>query len=257
MTDNGAQFSSQEFRSFSASNNIKHTTSSLLFPQSNGLAEHSVQTAKRLIRSSEDPYAALLAYRTTPLGNGKMATALHSYCIAGSSVQTFQLQENNYAQEYPTYLRLFRKKSYRSNSRNLVLIPITMPRSYQHCPSVAQSFCPMIAKRDISLVNQHATCISSQRLVGASRETGTISTCFQTPCVHPRNLTTPIPGETDTTSKTVQPPTNPQQPLNPPAPITLEPQHSHPVITHSGRVSGLLGKTQVWEGSGAKRLNCN
>ena len=34
------------------------------------MAERSVQTVKRLIRSSRDPYEALLAYHTTPLGNG-------------------------------------------------------------------------------------------------------------------------------------------------------------------------------------------
>ena len=70
VTDNGTQFSSHDFRSFSRSNNIKHTTSSPLFPQSNGLAERSVQTAKCLIRFSENPYAALLAFRITPLENG-------------------------------------------------------------------------------------------------------------------------------------------------------------------------------------------
>ena len=70
VTDNGTQFSSHDFKDFTKNNNIKHTTSSPLFPQSNGMAERSVQTVKRLIRSSRDPYEALLAYRTTPLENG-------------------------------------------------------------------------------------------------------------------------------------------------------------------------------------------
>ena len=41
-----------------------------MFPQSNGMAERSVQTVKHLIHSSQDPYTALLAYCTTPLENG-------------------------------------------------------------------------------------------------------------------------------------------------------------------------------------------
>lgn len=37
------------------------------FPQSNGLAEHTVRTVKKLLQGSKDPFLALLSYRTTPL----------------------------------------------------------------------------------------------------------------------------------------------------------------------------------------------
>ena len=60
---NRTQFSSREFSDFAKTINMKHTTSSLLFPQSNGLAERSVKRVKSLLFSSTDPYEALLSYR--------------------------------------------------------------------------------------------------------------------------------------------------------------------------------------------------
>ena len=66
-SDNGPQYSSLEFSKFAESYNFKHVTSSPLYPQSNGLAERSVQTVKKLLKNTKDPYMALLSYRSTPL----------------------------------------------------------------------------------------------------------------------------------------------------------------------------------------------
>ena len=65
-SDNGPQFSSEEFSSFCKSNDIGLSSSSPYMAQTNGAAERAVQTAKRLLKS-DDPTAALMEYRSTPL----------------------------------------------------------------------------------------------------------------------------------------------------------------------------------------------
>ncbi|KAJ8266788.1 hypothetical protein GJAV_G00134700 [Gymnothorax javanicus] len=70
VTDNGPQFSGSHFQTFAADYGFKHVTSSPRFPQSNGEAECAVQTVKRLLKKSSDPYRAFLAYRATRLQNG-------------------------------------------------------------------------------------------------------------------------------------------------------------------------------------------
>ena len=48
-TDNGPQYSSEEFCQFTESYCIEHITSSPLYPQSNGFAEHMMQTFKNTL----------------------------------------------------------------------------------------------------------------------------------------------------------------------------------------------------------------
>ena len=67
VSDNGPQYTAALFKEFA---NQYHTTSSPLFPQANGAAERAVRTIKDLLNKNDDPYLAILAYRSTPLENG-------------------------------------------------------------------------------------------------------------------------------------------------------------------------------------------
>ena len=70
-SDNGPQFASHLFAEFTKDWNIKHSTSSPRNPRSNGQAESAVKIVKGLLThakcSGQDPYLALLAYRSTPV----------------------------------------------------------------------------------------------------------------------------------------------------------------------------------------------
>ena len=66
VSDNGPQFSSQEFKKFVTEWDVEHRTSSADHQQANGKAEAAVKTAKRIIgraiESKQDPYLAILEY---------------------------------------------------------------------------------------------------------------------------------------------------------------------------------------------------
>jgi len=69
ISDNGPQYSSGEFATFARTWEFKHTTTSPYYPQSNGLAEKSVQTAKMLLEKAKadksDPHLSLLECRNS------------------------------------------------------------------------------------------------------------------------------------------------------------------------------------------------
>ena len=72
-SDNGSQYTANEYKQFSNQWGFTHVTTSPYYPQSNGLAEKTVQTAKRLFNKAKkkgaDPYLALLEYRNTGVDN--------------------------------------------------------------------------------------------------------------------------------------------------------------------------------------------
>ena len=101
ISDNGPQFSSNEFSAFATSYNFIHTTSSPYYPQSNGQAEWTVQTAKRLLTKSDDPYLALLIYRATPLPWCNLSP---SQLLMGRHLRTNLPQVQEHLQPKWTYL---------------------------------------------------------------------------------------------------------------------------------------------------------
>ena len=80
ISDNKPQFSAEEFAEFSRNLDFKHITSSPGYPQSNGLAERTVQTVKRLLtKAHEDkkaPLLGILEYRNTPVDGLKTPAEL-------------------------------------------------------------------------------------------------------------------------------------------------------------------------------------
>ena len=73
VSDNGPQFTSEEFQQFLKRNGIKHITSAPYHPATNGLAECCVQSFKNAMKSETKVKSLniklarfLLAYRNTP-----------------------------------------------------------------------------------------------------------------------------------------------------------------------------------------------
>ena len=86
-SDNGPQFASSEFDDFARNYQFRHTTSSPHFPSSNGQAERAVKQVKHLLKRADDPFLALLSYRSTPMPwCGKSPAEL---LMGRISVQTF------------------------------------------------------------------------------------------------------------------------------------------------------------------------
>ena len=71
ISDNGPQFTSQQFKEFAVKYGFKQIDSNPMYPQSNGQAERFVQTIKGMIKkcviAEQDIDIALLNYRNTKI----------------------------------------------------------------------------------------------------------------------------------------------------------------------------------------------
>ena len=78
VSDNGPQYASSEFAKFASEWGFEHVTSSPTYPQSNSLAERTVQTIKQLMKKAKeekkDVYLSLLELCNTPV-HGTMSPA--------------------------------------------------------------------------------------------------------------------------------------------------------------------------------------
>ena len=75
ISDNGSLFNSQEFVDYLSSHDVRHTTSSPHYPQSNGFIEHQIQTVKNLLYKAVDTgtqsfQEVLSELRSTKIRNG-------------------------------------------------------------------------------------------------------------------------------------------------------------------------------------------
>ena len=79
LSDNG-QYGSSEFRDFAKRMHMRHTTSSLRYLQSNGMAERMVQTIKRslakILADGKSLLQTLAAVPSTPIGDGLLSPAV-------------------------------------------------------------------------------------------------------------------------------------------------------------------------------------
>ena len=79
-SDNGPQFISTEFKKFAKEWGFQHVTSSPHYPQSNGMAERHVKTAKALLTkaqlSGQDPFLMMVEAKNIPVKNGSSPAQL-------------------------------------------------------------------------------------------------------------------------------------------------------------------------------------
>ena len=125
VSDNGTCFTSQEFQDFLSKNGIRHITSAVYKPSTNGLAERMVQTFKSTLASSKEHYSTLLdkflfKYRITPHTTTGVSPAellfrrklrcrldlLHPADMVGHKVSLSQEAQKRHHTSHPRHLHL-------------------------------------------------------------------------------------------------------------------------------------------------------
>ena len=102
-SDNRPQFASHLFAEFTKDWNIKHSTSSSRNPRSHGQAESAVKIVTGLLThakcSGQDPYLALLVYRSTPVDSHLQSPAEMLYQCALCTTVPQRIRNKNPMQQ--------------------------------------------------------------------------------------------------------------------------------------------------------------
>lgn len=123
-TDNGTNFSSEEFKKFTVDWNIKHITSSPTHAMSNGMVERAIQTFKNLMKKAEhdkkDPYLCILEYRTTPIDKDipSPSKLLFNREVNGLLPKFFDNKGEDNKSNYKQYLYKRQKEQKKYSDRN-------------------------------------------------------------------------------------------------------------------------------------------
>ena len=157
ISDNGTQFTGQEFKDFTRKRHINHITSSPKYSQSNGLAERTIQTCKNMLKkcklSNTDPYEALLLMRSTPLDtnlpspgqlmfNRQLRTSLpmitYNHSLKNTSSTMTQLKRN----------QLQMKRNFDRSSKSLPSLKIGTKVFFRKAPSANRISGKIVNKLD-------------------------------------------------------------------------------------------------------------
>ncbi|KAL1447548.1 hypothetical protein WDU94_012414 [Cyamophila willieti] len=142
VSDNGPQFSSQEFKEFARKYEFQHITSSPMYPRSNGEAESAVKIIKKMLakclHDNSDPYIAMLNLRNTPKNFGPSPAQLLFSRVLNSRIPT----QNNllkpkiykYDEKYDRYKRS-QETYYNKGATNLTPLNINQQVFFKKTPN--------------------------------------------------------------------------------------------------------------------------
>ena len=127
VSDNGPQFTSEQFKGLLKKWDIIHRTSAPKYAQSNGEAERGVQVFKRLIAKNSNIDQALLCYRDSPLQNGYspaqllMGRSLNSMGIMTDKVVDLRALKS-YENVYRTKMAAAYNTRHKAQTRGTLLV---------------------------------------------------------------------------------------------------------------------------------------
>ena len=154
VSDGGTQFTSQEFQDFTKTWGIYHRVTSPTNAQSNGQAEHFVQTIKnslsKAIEGGEDPHLAILAYATTPLNHSLPSPAELLNSRKYRCILPVQIKQQNLTHKYRNIMQKQKQQQtnyYNRNTRDLPSLKTGRPVYVQLVPKTRNWIPGHIIKR--------------------------------------------------------------------------------------------------------------